>query len=117
MIPPNHSVRLVNQVLEKLNLDSILKKYEGGGSPAYHPRLMLKILIYGYLTNQYSSRKIEQALQQNIYFMWLSGMSYPDHNTINRFRRDRLKDVLKEVFSQVVLLLVNEVIRETHLKC
>jgi hypothetical protein len=68
---------------------------------------MLKILVYGYLTNQYSSRKIEQSVAQNIYFMWLSGMSYPDHNTINRFRSERLKGALKEVFSQVVLLLVD----------
>jgi IS5 family transposase len=68
---------------------------------------MLKVLIYGYLTNLYSSRKIEQALHQNIHFMWLSGMSYPDHNTINRFRSERLKGVLKEVFSQVVHLLVD----------
>jgi len=68
---------------------------------------MLKILVYGYLTNQYSSRKIEQSLTQNIHFMWLSGMSYPDHNTINRFRSDRLKGVLKKVFSQVVLLLAD----------
>jgi hypothetical protein len=66
------------------------------------------VLVYGYLTNQYSSRKIEQALEQNIHFMWLSGMSYPDHNTINRFRSERLKGVLKEVFSQVVLLLVEK---------
>jgi transposase len=52
---------------------------------------MLKVLIYGYLTNLYSSRKIDQALHQNIHFMWLSGMSYPDHNTINRFRRFMLR--------------------------
>jgi transposase len=107
LIAPNHSVRVVNQVVDNLNLDPILAKYEGGGCPAYHPRLMLKVLVYGYLTNQYSSRKIEQSLQQNIHFMWLSGMSYPDHNTINRFRSDRLRGVLKEVFSQVVLLLVD----------
>ncbi len=107
LIDPNHPVRVVNQVVDNLNLDPILAKYEGGGCPAYHPRLMLKVLIYGYVTNIYSSRKIEQALQQNIHFMWLSGMSYPDHNTINRFRSDRLRDVLKEVFSQVVLLLVD----------
>ena len=107
MIDPNHPVRVVNQVVDNLNLDPILKKYEGGGCPAYHPRLMLKVLVYGYVTNLYSSRKIEQALQQNIHFMWLSGMSYPDHNTINRFRSERLKGVLKEVFSQVVLLLVD----------
>ena len=91
LIDPNHPVRVVNQVVDNLNIDPILAKYKGGGCPAYHPRLMLKVLVYGYLTNQYSSRKIEQALHQNIHFMWLSGMSYPDHNTINRFRSDRLK--------------------------
>ena len=107
LIDPNHPVRVVNQVVDNLNLDSILKKYEGGGCPAYHPRMMLKVLVYGYVINLYSSRKIEQALQQNIHFMWLSGMSYPDHNTINRFRSERLKGVLKEVFSQVVLLLID----------
>ena len=107
LILPNHPVRIVNQVVDNLNLDPILAKYEGGGCPPYHPRLMLKVRVYGYLTNQYSSRKIEQSLQQNIHFMWLSGMSYPDHNTINRFRSDRLRGVLREVFSQVVLLLVD----------
>jgi transposase len=58
---------------------------------------MLKVLVYGYLTNLYSSRKIEKAVTQNIHFMWLRGMSYPDHNTISRFRSDRLKGILKEV--------------------
>jgi transposase len=105
LIAPNHSVRVVNQVVDNLDLDPILAKYTGGGCPAYHPRMMLKVLVYGYVKNLYSSRKIEQECKQNIHFMWLSGMSYPDHNTINRFRSDRLKGVLKEVFSQVVLLL------------
>lgn len=107
MISENHPVRVVNQVIDNLNLDPVIKKYSGSGCPAYHPRLMLKILVYGYVTNLYSSRKIEQALHENIHFMWLSGMSYPDHNTINRFRSDRLKGVLKAVFSQVVLLLID----------
>jgi transposase len=107
MIPMNHPVRVVSQVIDSIDLDVLIKKYKGGGCSSYHPRLMLKILVYGYLTNQYSSRKLEQAVSQNIYFMWLSAMSYPDHNTINRFRSDRLKGVLKEVFSQVVLLLVD----------
>jgi len=107
LIDPNHPVRIVNQVVDNLNLNPILDKYGGGGCPAYHPRMMLKVVVYGYLTNLYSSRKIEQALHQNIHFMWLSGMSYPDHNTISRFRSDRLKGVLKEVFNQVVKLLVD----------
>jgi transposase len=107
LIDPNHPVRVVNQVVDNLNLDPIVDKYDGGGCPAYHPRMMLKVLVYGYMTNRYSSRKIEEALQQNIHFMWLSGMSYPDHNTINRFRSDRLKGILREVFSQVVHLLID----------
>jgi len=101
MINPNHPVRVVSQVIDRLDIESLIAKYKGGGCSSYHPRLLLKVLVYGYLTNQYSSRKIEQALSQNIHFMWLSGMSYPDHNTINRFRNDKLKGVLREVFSQV----------------
>ena len=108
MIDPNHPVRVVNQVIDSLDIDALIRKYKGGGSSSYHPRLMLKILVYGYLTNLYSSRKIEQALNQNIHFMWLSAMTYPDHNTINRFRSDRLKGALREVFSQVVLLLLEQ---------
>jgi len=106
MIPENHPVRVVNQVVDTIDIDPLLAKYQGGGCSSYHPRLMLKVLIYGYLTNTYSSRKIEEALHQNIHFMWLSGMQHPDHNTINRFRSDRLKLVLKEVFGQVVKLLI-----------
>ena len=49
---------------------------------------------------------MEAALKENIQFMWLSGMNKPDHNTLNRFRSQRLKDVLKEIFAQVVMLLV-----------
>ncbi len=105
-IDPNHPVRVVNQVIDTIDLDPLIAKYTGGGCSSYHPRLMLKVLIYGYLTNTYSSRKMEDALRQNVHFMWLSGMQYPDHNTINRFRSDRLKEVLKEVFSQVVQLLI-----------
>jgi len=69
---------------------------------------MLKVLVYGYVTNLYSSRKIEEALQQNIHFMWLSGQNKPDHNTLNDFRGKRLKGELKKIFNQVVLLLAEE---------
>jgi transposase len=107
LIPPNHPVLVVNQVIDNLDIEPLIEKYKGGGTSSYHPRLLLKVLVYAYLTNIYSSRKIEQALYQNVQFMWLSGMSYPDHNTLNRFRNDKLKGVLKQIFSQVVLLLVD----------
>jgi transposase len=105
LIDANHPVRIVQEVIEQIDIQPILRKYKGGGTSSYHPKMLLKILVYGYLSNIYSSRKLESALKENVHFMWLSGMSRPDHNTINRFRSDRLKNVLKEVFSQVVLML------------
>lgn len=107
LIPAAHPVRVVSQVIDQINLDPLLRKYKGGGSSSYHPRMLLKVLVYGYLCNIYSSRKLESATSENIHFMWLSGMEKPDHNTINRFRSDRLKGVIKKVFTQVVLLLVD----------
>lgn len=100
-----HPVRIVSGVIDKINISPLEKKYEGGGTSSYHPKMLLKVMVYSYLVNIYSSRKIEEALQQNIHFMWLSGMNEPDHNTINRFRGERLKDVLKPIFVQVVQLL------------
>ncbi len=108
LIAQGHPVRTVNEVLDKIDIDPLLKKYKGGGSSSFHPRMLLKVLVYSYINNTYSSRKIEAALKENIHYMWLSGMSTPDHNTINRFRSDRLKEVLRQVFTQVVVLLAEE---------
>ncbi|MFB6453624.1 transposase, partial [Chitinophaga sp. Hz27] len=93
LIAENHPVRVVNDVIEKIDISLLLKRYKAGGTSSYHPRMLLKVLIYAYINNIYSSRKIEEALGQNIHFMWLSGMSKPDHNTINRFRGERLQKV------------------------
>lgn len=105
LIDAHHPVRVINTVLDNLDIKSIYKQYKGGGTSSYHPRMLLKVLVYAYICNEYSSRRIEQLLKRDIHFMWLSGMNTPDHNTINRFRSDRLKGVLKDVFSQIVLLL------------
>jgi hypothetical protein len=66
------------------------------------------VLVYGYVTNIYSSRKLAAACKESVYLMWLSSMSYPDHNTINRFRGVRLKHALRSVFEDVVKLLSEE---------
>ena len=106
LIDKNHPVRVINAILDRLDIDAISAKYKGGGTSSYHPRLLLKVLVYAYICNEYSSRRIEQLLKRDIHFMWLAGMATPDHNTINRFRSDKLKDILKDVFTQVVKLLV-----------
>lgn len=108
LIATNHPVRIVNAVLDKIDIAPVVRLYKPGGTSSYHPRMLLKVLVYAYINNIYSSRKIEEAVSQNIYFMWLSGMSRPDHNTINRFRGVRLQDSLKPIFHQVVLLLCEE---------
>jgi transposase len=108
LIDANHPVRIVNDVVEKIDLKLLERQYKGGGTSSYHPRMMLKIMVYSYLRNIYSSRKMEAAVRENIHFMWLSGMQTPDHNTINSFRGHRLKDTLKDIFTQIVQLLAAE---------
>lgn len=108
MIDKDHPVRIVNQVLSQIDIDPLFASYKGGGTSSYHPRMLLKVMVYAYLSNIYSSRRIEASLKENIHFMWISGMNTPDHNTINRFRSERLKGVLKQVFSKVVELLAAE---------
>ena len=104
-IPANHPVRLVDTVVDGLDIHNILKKYKGGGTSSFHPRMMIKVLFYAYLSNIYSCRKIARSLEENIYFMWLSGNSRPDFRTINYFRSKRIKDELQHLFSQLVLML------------
>lgn len=108
LIAFNHPVRVVNAVLDKVDISKLMAQYKPGGTSSYHPRMLLKVLVYAYINNIYSSRKIEEAVAQNICFMWLSGMSKPDHNTINRFRGKRLQQTLQPIFTQVVLLLCEE---------
>jgi transposase len=108
MIEANHPVRIVNRVIDQIEIDPLIDKFKGGGTSSYHPRMLLKVVVFAYLSNIYSSRRMEAALKENIFFMWISGMSQPDHNTLNRFRSERLKGVLKQVFGKVVELLVEE---------
>lgn len=108
LIDEKHPVRIVSGIIDGLDIKSLIKSYKPGGTSCYHPKMLLKVLIYGYLSNIYSSRKMEQALKENIHFMWLSAMSRPDHNTLNRFRSERLKGEVKGIFTQIVLLLEKE---------
>lgn len=108
LIPEDHPVRIVNGVIEHLDIQPLIKAYSKDGQPSYHPKMMLKVMVYAYMDNTYSSRKIEKAMRENINFMWLSNRQVADHNTIARFRSNKLKDVFKDIFKQVVLLLAEE---------
>ena len=71
-IPQSHMVRKVSEAVETIDLWPVYNQYKGGGTSSYHPKMMLKVLIYAYSEQIYSSRKIAKALRENIYFMWLS---------------------------------------------
>lgn len=108
MIPEDHPVRIVNGVIEQLDISLLIEQYSREGVPSYHPKMMLKVMVYAYMDNTYSSRKIEKAMRENINYMWLSGNQVADHNTIARFRSKKLKGIFKDIFKQVVLLLAEE---------
>ncbi len=106
-IPENHPVRIVNQVVDSLNIEDILSGYKGGGTSSFHPRMLIKVLFYSYFCNLYSCRKMAQALHENIHFMWLSGNSTPDFRTINDFRGKRLKEKIQQLFAELVRLMAD----------
>lgn len=108
LIAPNHLVRVINEVVDKLDIGPILSTYKGGGTSSYHPRMLLKVLLYGYVEGIYTTRRIAKALRENVHFMWLSGMSYPDFRTLNNFRSGRLKEHIDSVFASLLLMLVEE---------
>ncbi len=104
LIPKNHLVRTLNNVINKLNLDFLYDLYHGVGASSYHPEMMLKVLFYAYTQKIYSSRMIAKALRENVNFMWLSGNNQPDFRTINRFRL-KLKNKIDSIFSEVLFFL------------
>lgn len=102
-IAENEPVRIVNAVVDSLNLDNFRKLYKESGRSPYHPKMMLKVILYAYMNNIYSCRRIENLLLRDIHYIWLAGYQKPDFITINHFR-NRVKDELNNVFTQLVLL-------------
>ena len=108
MVPAEHPARVVDAVVENLDIRELERTYKGGGTSSYAPRALLKVIIYAYLSNIYSGRQIEQAWRESIIYMWLGGTLIPDFRTINNFRSRRLVGTFGDLFTQVVKLLVEE---------
>ena len=103
-IAENDPVRVVDAVVESLDLREFRKLYREKGRCPYHPKMMLKLILYAYMNNVYSCRKIEKAVRRDIHYIWLAAQERPDFVTINRFR-NRVKNEINNIFTQVVLLL------------
>ena len=108
MVAPEHPARVVDAVVDSLDISEIERGYKGGGTSSYEPRALLKVIIYSYLDNVYSGRQMARLWKENIVYMWLGGTLIPDFRTINNFRSKRLVGTFESLFTQVVLLLHDE---------
>src|ERR671916_763938 len=102
-LPERHLARFVVEVIEGLALRAMFGSYRGGGEAAYHPRLLLGILVYGYATGVFSSRKLERATYGSVAFRFIAANQHPDHDTLAAFRRRFLGEIA-ELFVQVLEL-------------
>src|SRR5271169_5937153 len=102
-LPEKHLARFVVEVVEGLDLRAMTGDYRGSGSASYHPAVLLGILVYGYATGVFSSRKLERATYDSVAFRFIAANEHPDHDTIAVFRRRFLKEI-QGLFVQVLLL-------------
>ena len=100
-IASDHLARLISHSIDQMDISSIEKLYSHSGQHAYSPRMLIKVLIYGYASGIRSSRKLADKLHEDIVFMWLAGNQFPDFRTIADFRKDKLPD-FKSLFEQVL---------------
>ena len=106
LVPQNHFVRIVSKTVDELRIEDVFAKYtKGGGASRYNPVMLLKVLVYCYMTGTYSSRQIAKQCRENVNVMWLTGFQKPDFRTINKFRSEKLKDSIEEIFVAAVKLL------------
>jgi transposase len=99
----DHLARFVVEVIEQLDLSNLTRQYGGRGSKAHHPATLLAILVYGYATGVFSSRKLERATYDSVAFRYIGAGTHPDHDTLASFRR-RFLEELSELFVQVLEL-------------
>jgi transposase len=102
-LPQTHLARFVVEVIDGLDLSPMSKSYRGSGSASYHPKVLLSLLVYGYATGVFSSRKLERATYDSVAFRFIAANDHPDHDTIANFRRRFLKEI-EALFVQVLLL-------------
>ena len=99
----DHPARVVDLIIERLDLSRLYEGYSGEGKPAFHPKMMLKVLFYGYYKDVMSSRKLWDAVEQRADFIFLAAGQVPNFRTINSFRLRHLK-ILPGLFAQIVML-------------
>src|ERR1700748_2179467 len=109
-LPERHLARFVVEVVDGLDLSAMVTSYRGTGSAGYHPALLLGLLVYGYATGGFLSRKLERATYDSVAFRFIAANDHPDHDTISTFRRRFLKDI-ERLFVRVLELARDRALR------
>jgi transposase len=92
-LPQGHLARFVVEVIDSRDLSAMSKSHRGSGSASYHPAVLLSLLVYGYATGVFSSRKLERATYDSVAFRFIAANDHPDHDIIATFRRRFLKEI------------------------
>ena len=100
-LPLDHLARFVVEIVEQLDLSAMVRQYRGAGSAAYHPAVLLGLLLYGYATGTFSSRRLERATYDSLAYRYIAGNTHPDHDTLCAFRKRFLGEI-EALFVQVL---------------
>ncbi|WP_157833621.1 transposase [Anoxybacillus flavithermus] len=106
LIPSDNMAHVVHEMVERIPMETFLPHYKGGGTSSYHPKMMTKIILYAYTQKMYHGREIARQLEVHLPLMWLSGFQKPDFRSINRFRSERMKGLIDDLFREMITLLV-----------
>lgn len=108
-IPQDSPVRLISDIIDRMNLRELIESYgkSDEGNKPYNPVMLLKVTIYGYFNNVFSTRGLEDVMTRDVHMLWLSSRQFPDHSTINRFKT-RCLPYIKDLFGQLVRILVEK---------
>ena len=115
-IEKNTPVRLLNAIMERMDYSKLYAAYSRLGRIEYSPKILLKIMVYGYMRKQISRRSLEACCRENLHFIYLlEGQRAPDYNTINRFRENILpQEAVQDILRQLVVLGIHE---KQYLEC
>ena len=106
VIKENVLAQVVNEVVERIDLSTLSSYYTGIGRPPYHPKLLIKVWVYGFCNKIYTSRPLARKIKEDLCFIWLAGAEQPSFKTLCEFRGSRMEGMIEDIFKEVLLYLV-----------
>ena len=105
-VKSNALVKIVNEVVERIDISSLCVYYNNKGCPPYHPHMLIKVWVYGFCNKIYTSRPLARKLREDLCFMWLAGGQHPCFKTLSTFRGYRMQGMIEDIFKEVLLYLL-----------